>query len=101
MFVNVLLPGTTPIPCKHVLYLHVKSSNWVEVHFLECSCSSANMNYMYSSENVSLIKVLKVLVLSAFKFNKCLSFILNMYFTILSFLIENQLKKINYMLDKV
>lgn len=58
--------------------------------FLECSCSSANMNCMYRKY---FIQVLKVLVLSAYKFNKCLSFILNMYFTILSFLIENQLKK--------
>lgn len=95
------LPVLPPSLCIYVLYLRVKLSNRDGNKSLECLCSSANMNYMYSSENVSLIKVLKVLVLSAFKFNKCLSFILNMYFTILSFLIENQLKKINYMLDKV
>lgn len=71
MFVNVLLPGTTPIPlytCSIFTCQIIKSDGNKS---LECLCSSANMNYMYSSENVSLIKVLKVLVLSAYKFNKC------------------------------
>lgn len=71
MFVNVSLPGTTPIPlyiCSIFTCQIIKSDGNKS---LECLCSSANMNYMYSSENVSLIKVLKVLVLSAYKFNKC------------------------------
>lgn len=53
MFVNVLLPGTTPIPCIHVLYLHVKSSNWVEVNFLECSCSSVQKIFYSGVESAS------------------------------------------------
>lgn len=69
MFVNVLLPGTTPIPCIHVLYL--PTCQIIKLggsKFLECSCSSANMNCMYRKY---FIQVLKVLVLSAYKFNKC------------------------------
>lgn len=71
MFVNVSLTGTTPIP------LYISSRFTCQIikldgsKALECLCISANMNYMYSSKNVSLIKVLKVLVLSAYKFNKC------------------------------
>lgn len=90
MFVNVLLPGTTPIPLYTCSIFTCQIIKLGGSKFLECSCSSANMNCMYRKY---FIQVLKVLVLSAYKFNKCLSFIFNMYFTILSFLIENQLKK--------
>lgn len=68
MFVNVSLPGTTPIPlyiCSIFTCQIIKSDGNKS---LECSCSSANMNCMYRKY---FIQMLKVLVLSAYKFNKC------------------------------
>lgn len=68
MFVNVLLPGTTPIPLYTCSIFTCQIIKLGGSKFLECSCSSANMNYMYRKY---FIQVLKVLVLSAYKFNKC------------------------------
>lgn len=82
MFVNVLLPGTTPIPLYTCSIFTCQIIKLGGSKFLECSCSSANMNCMYRKY---FIQVLKVLVLSAYKFNKAVIYCQHVFYNFIIF----------------